>query len=333
MKFNIPQFLSFPMRLRVVTNNIRLLFSFLFLFFLVACGSNSLAKQVPISTSTHTVPRTPVASSNVPPARYRPAIKANVAYGPLPAERLDLCLPRNAPGIHPGILLIHGGGWQSGDKSFFRDMCKSLAAQGFVAATINYRLAPRYTWPAQLVDAQLAVRWLRTHARQTGLDPSRLCAWGESAGAHLAVFLGVLATIHLGDEASLLANQSPAVSCVVDAFGPVDLTVPLGARASPLLLALFGGVTFQDNRLLYWDASPIFDVSPHSSPTMIIQGTQDTLIPPGQSLALQYTLQKRHVFVEYRSYDGAHSYIGLTQQQITAIQLQVIAFLIAQESP
>ncbi len=332
MKFIMPQFLSFPMRLQVVTNNIRLLFSFLFLFFLVACGSNSLAKQVPLSASTHTAPGTPVASSNVPPARYRPEIQTNIGYGPLPAERLDLCVPKNAPGIHPGVLLIHGGGWKSGDKSFFRDMCKSLAAQGFVAATINYRLAPRYTWPAQLVDAQLAVRWLRAHALQKRLDPSRLCAWGESAGAHLAVFLGVLATIHLGDEASLLADQSPAVSCVVDAFGPVDLTVPL-VRARPLLLGLFGGVTFQDNRLLYWDASPIFDVSPYSSPTMIIQGTRDTLVPPDQSLELQYTLQKRHVFVEYRSYDGAHSYIGLTQQQKTDIQLQVFAFLIAQESP
>lgn len=102
-------------------------------------------------------------------------------------------------------------------------------------------------------------------------------------------------------------------------------------NAGPLLLGLFGGATLQNNRPLYRDASPIFAVSSHSSPTMIIQGTRDTLILPGQSLELQHALQQNHVFVEYRSYDGAHSYLGITQQQVTDLQLQAVAFLIAQE--
>jgi acetyl esterase/lipase len=310
----------------------RLLFSFLFILLLAACSGNNRIKQVSsIHTLTHAAPHNLVASPNVPPDRYLSEIQSNVAYGPLSDERLDLCVPKNAPGTHPGILLIHGGGWQSGDKSLFHTMCKLFAEQGFVAATINYRLAPRYTWPAQLVDAQLAVRWLRAHSSQTGLDSRRICAWGQSAGGHLAVFLGVLATIHPGDEANLLANQPSAVSCVVDAFGPVDLTAPLGVDARPLLLGLFGGVPLLHSPL-YRDASPIFDVSSHSAPTMIIQGTRDTLILPGQSLELQHALQQNHVLAEYRSYDGTHSYVGITQQQVTAIQLQAVAFLSAQEN-
>ncbi|HXR64306.1 MAG TPA: alpha/beta hydrolase [Ktedonobacteraceae bacterium] len=332
MKFILLRFLFPPMRLLVGTKNVRLLCSLLLLLFLVACSGNNLVKQGAISHPIHAIAHTISHTSATDSDHYQPAIQSNTAYGPLPDERLDLCKPRNAPGTHPGVVLIHGGGWQSGDKSFFHTMCKNLAAQGFVAATINYRLAPRYTWPAQLVDAQLAVRWLRMHASQVGLDPRRLCAWGQSAGGHLAVFLGTLATIHPGDEANLLADQSPAVSCVVDAFGPVDLTAPLGVSARPLLLGLFGGVTLQNNRPLYRDASPIFDVSSHSSPTMIIQGTRDTLVLPGQSLELQHTLQQNHVFVEYRSYDGTHSYLGLSQQQVATIQSQAIAFLSAQEN-
>jgi dipeptidyl aminopeptidase/acylaminoacyl peptidase len=123
------------------------------------------------------------------------------------------------------------------------------------------------------------------------------------------------------------------VSCVVDAFGPVDLTAPLGAAARPLLLRLFGGITLQESRSLYRDASPLFKVSPDSAPTMIIQGSRDTLVLPGQSRELQTALQQNHVFVTYCSYDGFHSYSGLSSKQVRAIQYQVIAFLIAQERP
>ncbi|HVU70125.1 MAG TPA: alpha/beta hydrolase [Ktedonobacteraceae bacterium] len=332
---NIPalRFFAFPRRPSAVRDSACLWFFLLLLLSLAACGQNGTVGQGSLSPHAfaRAVSRHSAISAPVPPDRYQSVVQFNLAYGPLPGERLDLCTPWHAPGVHPGVLLIHGGGWQSGDKSFFLAMCKKLATQGFVAATINYRLAPRFTWPAQLVDAQLAVRWLRAHAQQAGLDPRRLCAWGQSAGGHLAVFLGTLATIHPGDEAHLLADQSPAVSCVVDAFGPIDLTAPLGVTARPLVLHLFGGVTLRENRALYRDASPIFAVSSHSAPTLILQGTRDTLVLPGQSRELQAALQDHHVLVDYRSYNGSHSYAGLSPQRVSALQAQVIAFLIARE--
>src|SRR5262249_33053417 len=162
----------------------------------------------------------------LPPASYAADLRRDVAYGLRAAEALDLCLPAHATTPRPGVLLIHGGGWQDGDKELYSAICQVLAQHGFVAATMNYRLAPAHTWPAQLVDAQLAVRWLRHSARDLMLDPTRLCAFGDSAGAHLSLFLGSLRTIHPGDEAGRYVDQSPQVSCVVDAFGPVDLTQP-----------------------------------------------------------------------------------------------------------
>ena len=205
------------------------LFGLVLLVSLPACGGISPG----VSQSTTA---TPSAVATLPPSRYQITERQNVAYGPLAAEKLDLCEPLGVTSSRPGVILIHGGGWTGGDKSsvHFQSRCTSLAALGFVVANVNYRLADKYSytypqqrkdmWPAQLVDVQLAVRWVRAHAQQLGLDPTRVCAAGSSAGAQLAVFLGVLATIHPGDEAQLLANQSPKVSCVVDNSGPVDLT-------------------------------------------------------------------------------------------------------------
>ena len=104
-----------------------------------------------------------------------------------------------------------------------------------MAAEVNYRLGDKAQaetwWPAQLSDVQLAVRYLRAHADTIGLDPKRLCAWGGSAGGHLSVFLGVKDAVVPDVLAKLYPDELPKVSCVVDDFGPVDLTDP--ATAAP----------------------------------------------------------------------------------------------------
>jgi acetyl esterase/lipase len=270
----------------------------------------------------------------IPPAAYAADVSTDLAYGPLAGESLDLCVPHAAKTVRPGVLLIHGGAWSSGDKSLYDDFCRLLAEHGFVAATMDYRLAPASPWPAQIVDAQLAVRWLRASAAHINLDPARLCAYGDSAGGHLAVYLGSDTAIHPGDEAARYAGQSPQVSCVVDAFGPVDLTL---RGTSPIqqsiLQTLFGGATLTSDPAAYRDASPLFLVSARSAPTLIIQGTQDTLVPPSQSQALQAALHSAGVPVQYISYDGDHAFSGLSNQQIDALVLQAAIFLTAQERP
>jgi acetyl esterase/lipase len=104
---------------------------------------------------------------------------------------------------------------------------------------------------------------------------------GYSAGAHLAVFLGSLAMNHLGDEANLLSNQSPKVSCVVDFYGPVDLTRVSYPNS---YYALFGINLY--NEAVLREASPVFDVSSQSAPTLIIQGTKDSLVPHQQVISV-----------------------------------------------
>lgn len=176
-----------------------------------------------------------------------------------------------------------------------------------------------------MVDVQLAVRWIRPQANKLHFDPQRLCSWGESAGGHLAVFLGVLKTIHWGDEASLLTNESPSVSCVVDKFGPVDLTQANLNHLTSELHILFGDASPES----YYDASPIFDVTAQSAPMQIVQGTKDTTVPPAQSKELEAALQKEKVPVQYISYQGVHTFQGLTKAQTDAIMNQSLDYLAA----
>ena len=241
------------------------------------------------------------------PVEFRP----DIAYGPSPDEMLDLCLPAGGARNGPAVVLIHGGGWISGNrKSGGGWFCRKAAEAGIVGAEIDYRLAvtPEGKWPAALQDAQLAIRWMRAHARELGFDPRRLCASGASAGAQLAVFLAVLKHTAPGDRSALLGDISSSVSCAVDVSGPIDLT-----GHKPLAHALPNLAQSQDPDALAAvasAASPLLLVTPETSPIMIFQGDQDPLVPPDQGLALRDALAAKGVKFVYRAYEGGH---GLTK--------------------
>jgi acetyl esterase/lipase len=288
------------------------------------------------SISPVTFPTLPPATPTPPllPPRYQVAIHPNIAYYSLSAldRRLDLCTPIGAPGTRPGVILIHDTGIPVEDKKVEAPLCSLLASQGFVAIAINFRRFPN-VWPDQLVDAQLAVRWLRAHASQYSLDPARLCAMGDSAGGHLAVFLGVLGTNFAGDEAGLLTNQSPKVSCVVDDFGFVDLQrLPNTPFWQGAFGFMFGQKTPPTPAMLY-QASPVFYVTSRSAPMLIVHGVLDQTVPPSQSRELQQALQQAAVPVTYISYPGGHGFSQLTAQQYKAVQLQIISYLTTREHP
>ena len=270
--------------------------------------------------------------------RYDAQMLSNLAYGPLLDERLDLCLPKGETGVRPAVVFIHGGGWVAGDKREFDGLCLLLARHGFVAASVGYRLAVASIvttyWPAQVVDVQLAVRWLRMLAPSLQVDPERVCAWGDSAGGQLAVYLGTHKTIHAGDQlASQAADKAPNVSCVVDEFGPVDLMASKDAPLTGDLLTLAGGATYEQNPGLYRDLSPALAVTSQSAPMLIVQGTRDTLVPPTQSAELQQTLQQNHVSVWYLNYNGGHGFSEISAAQRNLLLAQEVNYLVMLERP
>jgi len=243
-------------------------------------------------------------SQSASAADGKPHILANLPYGTDPAQKMDVYLPTGFTGLRPGVELIHGGGWQAGDKGFYAPLGRALAARGFVAFSVNYRLTPAAHFPAQADDVQQATRWVRAHAGEYRLDPARLGALGDSAGGHLSLILGTRDTRDNSNPA--LAAQSSRVQCVVDFYGPSDLTTGMTSAtfAAPqtdgqkyvahVLHDLLGG-TPQDIPTLARAASPLFSVDAKSAPTLIITGTDDPLVRPDQSERLADALRAANV--------------------------------------
>lgn len=130
---------------------------------------------------------------------------------------LDLFLPKNVKSKpRPCVVWIHGGGWQRGDKSNGHPMVGRYAASGdYVAASIAYRLTDAAIWPAQIHDCKAAIRYLRSHAGELGIDPEKIGVWGESAGGQLANMLGTSGDVPELEGDAGVANVSSRVQCVV----------------------------------------------------------------------------------------------------------------------
>ena len=138
--------------------------------------------------------------------------------------RLDLYLP--AQPIRrpiPVIVFLHGGGWSGGTRTTGPDFGRFFAKDGFAMASIEYRLTPSITFPANVEDVRTAVRWLKANAAAQALDAERICLWGTSAGGHLAAVAG-LAPPGMFEGADNLTYTS-SVRCVLDAYGPTRFDV------------------------------------------------------------------------------------------------------------
>src|SRR5262245_52806689 len=136
---------------------------------------------------------------------------------------LDLFVPRSEKPL-PLIIWVHGGAWQGGSKAGINPAMQFLA-KGYAVAAINYRLSQHAIYPAQIQDCKEAVRLLRANAKKYNLDPDRFGVWGASAGGHLVALLGTTSgEKELARADSPNKDVSDRVQCVVDFFGPIDLT-------------------------------------------------------------------------------------------------------------
>jgi acetyl esterase/lipase len=214
----------------------------------------------------------------------------NIAYreGPSRQWKLDLAMPKAAGGAsRPGIVVIHGGGWLEGDKSSFASRehgvpgnIADFAALGFVAVTINYRLSAEAPFPAALEDCKCAVRWLRAHAKEYHLDSDHIGAFGNSAGGHLAMLLGMIGKdAHLEGDGPY-QDQSSHVQAIVSDSGPIDLAEQYRSGVLREVCSRFmGGPPEGDLAAPYKRASPSEQITQKTPPLLLIYGVGDAQIP------------------------------------------------------
>ena len=240
------------------------------------------AVRAPLSAFALLVPKDP--------ARV---VARDVAYGPLPRQRLDAFAPEESEEGEgwPVVVFVHGGSWASGDKDGYGWAGRALAAQGMLAVVPNYRLGTEGVYPAMVEDTAAAVAWAHANAASLGGDPDRLVVAGHSAGAYNALMVAYVPVF-------LAAAGAPEgiVRAAVDLSGPTDF-LPLDTVASR---NAFGHLTAGALPA----TQPVNHVSPDDPPTLIVHGTADTTVEPRHASALAAALERAGVAHDVRLYEG-----------------------------
>lgn len=235
-------------------------------------------------------------------------LQTNIANGNGERNKLDLYLPDRVSNP-PIVLFIHGGRWFRNDKEQVKlyDRVKLLNQAGIAVASMNYTFSTTAIWPAQKDDVLTALRFLSGHGSKLGYDPARMAVWGQSSGAHLALWAGLLAT----------ENDELEVRALVSWYAPSNLfelsedrlndKVPDSKRRvrKPSPESKLIGMSVPENRAATDAASPehYFSVLPAGTKlpaTPLLHGDQDHVVSPLQSRRLYDTTIARNSEAEIK---------------------------------
>lgn len=275
------------------------IYAFLFLFSLISgCVNFEIGKVLLPSPTPENRNATLITPQKTPAT-----ILENIPYASKSAAQvLDLYIPAGG-GPFPLVIVIHGGGFMSGDKhgNSERARARLLLKEGYAIASINYRLSSEAVYPAQIRDAKTAVRFLRANAGKYKINPERFGAWGASAGGTLAALLGTTCGVEELEGAGLgHAEQSSCISAVVNWFGLVDLLAmdvqfegsgcPGGHNNADSAESLLVGAPLQTVPALVAKTNPMNYISEDDAAFFIQHGSNDCRVPPVQSRMLAEAL-------------------------------------------
>ncbi len=257
--------------------------------------------------------------------RYAVTVERDIVYCERPSRalKLDVYRPKHAPQpaeggsapLLPAVIVLHPGAWSSGDKSWiFTAHDMALATKGYAVFDIQYRFINEVRWPGQLDDCRAAIRWVRAHAAEFGVDANRIALLGRSSGGHIALSAAYQAR---GEHADT------RVSAVVGIYPPSNLSM-VGEKVDPRIERLMGGdlTEVPEN---YHFASPLNHVSHESPATLLIHGQKDGLVYAINSEVLRWALRRAGVPVAllrlpwaHHAFDGAPGGLGaqLTQYDL-----------------
>ncbi|MBN3582696.1 alpha/beta hydrolase fold domain-containing protein [Algoriphagus aestuarii] len=180
--------------------------------------------------------------------------------------KLDVFSPLNAESLRPGIVMVHGGGWKSGDKELQIPMAITLAEKGYVTAVVEYRLSPEAQYPAAIHDVKEAIRWLKVHADEFGIDTSQMVISGSSAGGQIATLVGMTNTWEYEGVTNLEATAE--VQAIIDMDGVLAFHHPESAEGQ--VASEWLGGTYEQKPEVWDAASPLYLKSPVYKPILFI---------------------------------------------------------------
>ncbi len=179
---------------------------------------------------------------------------------------------------YPGVLIIHGGGWVSGDRSMLVPMAERITSHGYVTVTADYRLAPEALYPAGVYDVKAAVRWMRANGDEYQIDTTRIVAYGCSAGGELASFLGATNGLKKFEGEGGNQGSSSRVQAVVNVDGLLDFMSLNSTKydnnpAKPSAAERWFGGSYRNIPGVWKDASPITYAGSSTPPTIFINSS------------------------------------------------------------
>jgi acetyl esterase/lipase len=199
---------------------------------------------------------------------------------------LDIYSPLLKKKLRPAVILIHGGGWRSGNRQMEIPMAQFLASHGYVAATVEYRLSTEALYPAALVDLKASIKWLRANSIKYHIDTNKIALYGCSSGGQLAALLGTSNENHSAPNfnppfpvSTMETNHSSRVQAIIDIDGVLDMTDPNESAkdsnsSKPSSGKYWFGYSYNERPDLWKEASAINCININSAPICFINSSK-----------------------------------------------------------
>lgn len=168
----------------------------------------------------------------------------------------------------PAVLMVHGGGWISGDRSLLYFMATYLATNNFVTVSVEYRLSPEAQYPAAVYDIKTAIKWMKDHAEDWGIDKDRVAILGTSAGGQLAALAGATADNLKFEDPSDSSKTSTKIQAIVDVDGVLAFIHPVSEEGT--VASKWLGGDKQEARDTWIEASALTHIDETTPPILFI---------------------------------------------------------------
>jgi pectinesterase len=251
-------------------------------------------------------------------------VKENIKYTKEDGNHLmlDVFSPLNLRNA-PCIIIIHGGGWRSGDKNHHHEMAKVLASRGYVVITPSYRLSTHALYPAAVVDAKTAIRWARANAKSLEINEEKIALAGFSAGGQMAALIGTTNDEKLYDRSETFKNISSKVASVIDIDGILAYIHPESGEGDDSRNTSAATYWFGYNKTekpeLWNEASALNHVSAFDPPILFINSSQERM-HAGREDFIQ-KLNTFGIYSEVHTFKAPHTFCMLDEWFLPTIDL------------
>lgn len=231
--------------------------------------------------------------------------------------------------LRTGILIIHGGGWRTGNRAQHHALAQRLASLGYVCFTPEYRLSTDALYPAAVYDVKAALRWVRSHAKKYGIDTARLAVMGFSAGGQLAALLGTTSNNPAFEEASCNGNISTSVNAIVDLDGTLSFVHPESGEGDDSkktsAATYWFGYSKKENIQLWEEASPLTHVNAHTPPTLFINSGVARM-HAGRDDFMK-VLKEANIYTDVKTFEEAPHHFPMFEPWFTPMVTYIDEFL------